>query len=83
MHDSLSGGPAAGPSSRPSPSAASQPPAAEEAGQAAPTRTPAEKQLMALRKKLKQCEALAEKKAAGKEKLTSVEVEKLAKMPGW
>lgn len=41
-----------------------------------------EKQIRALKKKLRQCEALVERKDAGQE-LTAPEKEKLSKMPGW
>ncbi|CAL5220218.1 g2194 [Coccomyxa viridis] len=42
----------------------------------------AEKQLRAIQKKLRQCEALQEREAKG-ESMTGPEREKLSKMPGW
>lgn len=42
-----------------------------------------DKQIKALSKKLRQCEALEERRKGGGEPLSAVEQEKLGKVPGW
>ena len=65
----------------PATSAAALRPPEQDAGAAGPAGA-AEKLLRGIQKKLRQCEALQERREKG-EALTGPELEKLGKVPGW
>jgi uncharacterized protein with WD repeat len=74
--------PAAAARAAPSSSAPQQPAAAAAGGYEDPGAATLDRQIKALSKKVRQCQALVTRQAAG-EALSAQEAEKVAKMPGW